>query len=400
MTPLITDGQSRVALETVRSLGALGLHSRVAVAAPYLPYSALAARSRWCAGALCLPEPWGAQRWVEALSRSVRRDEVLVPVATNAVIQVAAHRGRFPGAVAPIPSVETIRRVNHRPSLLEIARRAGVPAPKTYPVRSHEDLPALAADPLLRWPLVVKVCDDAGLFVGPEARYRIVHDAVALDRAYRDLFARKAFPMVQEFIPGDGWGVSLLFGAGGEVLARVVHRRTLEYPARGGPSARCETARWPDLEEAAIALLREVSWVGPAQVEFRRDARDGSFRLLEVNPRLWGSLPLARMAGVNLVGMWYRMGLGERVAPAPPAPAGIRLRFAAMEWASALGQGTWRARLGAVARAASAALGATVRDGIESASDPGPGTCYRADLLRRASARCLAWAGSPRKAAG
>ncbi|MBI4229552.1 MAG: ATP-grasp domain-containing protein [Planctomycetes bacterium] len=184
------------------------------------------------------------------------------------------------------------------------------------------------------------------------------------------------------------------------MLARVVHRRTLEYPAAGGPSARCETARWPDLEEAAIALLREAGWVGPAQVEFRRDARDGSFRLLEVNPRLWGSLPLARLAGVNLVGMWYRMGLGERVAPAPPAPAGIRLRFAAMEWASALGQGTWRARLGAVARAAAATLGASIRDGIESAADPGPGTCYRAEILRRASARCLSWSGGVRKAVG
>lgn len=397
MRPVVTDGQGRVALEAVRALGARGVRSRVTVAEPYRTTEALAARSRWCEGVARLPAPRDAQRWVEALADAVGPQDVVIPVSTNSVIPVAQHRDRIRARVAPIPPVEAIRRLNHTPTLLELAGRLGVHIPRTYPVRSHDDLSSLARDPAVRWPLVVKLCDDEGLFLPAGARYRIVRAPDALADAYRTLSARKPLPVVQEYVPGDGWGMSVLMGAGGEVLARIGHRRTAEFPARGGPSARCETVRSPEMEEATVAILREADWIGPAQAEFRRDARDGTFRLLEVNPRLWGSLPLARRAGVNLVAMWWAMACGERVAPVPAAPPGLALRFGAMAWASALTQEGWGRRLAAAGRAAADAW-AGVPDGIEDPRDPGPGTCYRAGLVRRAAGRALGWARAARAA--
>ena len=54
---------------------------------------------------------------------------------------------------------------------------------------------------------------------------------------------------------------------------------------------------------------------GLSQVEFKRDPRDGSFRLMEVNPRLWQWHGLASACGVDLPVIAYRDLTGEKVEP-------------------------------------------------------------------------------------
>ena len=70
-------------------------------------------------------------------------------------------------------------------------------------------------------------------------------------------------------------------------------------PAEGGLGVYNETTTAPELMEQAVALLSALDWHGPAQVEFKRDARDGQLRLMEVNPRFWGTLDLSIQAGID-----------------------------------------------------------------------------------------------------
>ena len=91
----------------------------------------------------------------------------------------------------PLPPLEVLRRANDKHAVVEAAKHAGIPVPRTG------DAP---------FPLVVKLRDDEGLYLEPEQRYRIVHDGGELERAKRELFPRRE-TVVQEFIPGDGYGV-------------------------------------------------------------------------------------------------------------------------------------------------------------------------------------------------
>lgn len=68
---------------------------------------------------------------------------------------------------------------------------------------------------------------------------------------------------------------------------------------------------------AGTRLLEELEWHGPAMVEFKRDPRDGRFRLVEVDPRFWGSLALPVAAGVDFPYRYYRLARGD-VDPTPP----------------------------------------------------------------------------------
>lgn len=81
-----------------------------------------------------------------------------------------------------------------------------------------------------------------------------------------------------------------------------------------GPASLCRSI-WDDrLVEYGLRLLTALDWVGVAMVEFKRNSF-GGYRLMEVNPRFWGALPLVIAAGVDYPTLLYRVALGERVKP-------------------------------------------------------------------------------------
>jgi predicted ATP-grasp superfamily ATP-dependent carboligase len=107
-----------------------------------------------------------------------------------------------------------------------------------------------------------------------------------------------SLPLLQEYVPGEIVDACLLF-CRGKPRAGLTQRRILMAPAEGGLGTYNETTRDPELMEQAVALLGALDWHGPAQVEFKRDARDGRLRLMEVNPRFWGTLDLSIQAGID-----------------------------------------------------------------------------------------------------
>ncbi|PYR45347.1 MAG: ATP-grasp domain-containing protein [Acidobacteria bacterium] len=108
--------------------------------------------------------------------------------------------------------------------------------------------------------------------------------------------------MVQEVVPGDG-DSQFSYAAlckDGESLASLVARRTRQFPSDFGQlSTYVETVDQPRVVEAATRLLATMRFTGLVEVEFKRDPRDGQFKVLDVNPRVWGWHTLARRVGID-----------------------------------------------------------------------------------------------------
>jgi predicted ATP-grasp superfamily ATP-dependent carboligase len=81
------------------------------------------------------------------------------------------------------------------------------------------------------------------------------------------------------------------------------------------------------LADTAVRLLQHMQWYGPAEVEFRIDPRDGKPTLMEVNPRLWGSLFTGIVAGVDFPYMLYRMAMDGDVEPVTEYRTDRRARY-------------------------------------------------------------------------
>jgi predicted ATP-grasp superfamily ATP-dependent carboligase len=81
----------------------------------------------------------------------------------------------------------------------------------------------------------------------------------------------------------------------------------------------------PELLQGSERLLAELAFTGVAMVEFRRSPGGAAF-LMEVNPRLWGSLQLAIDAGLDFPSLLVALHQGVKL-PAVQARLGTRTRW-------------------------------------------------------------------------
>lgn len=352
MRVLVTDAANRVALAVVRALGNAG-HEVIATEVPQRARPRPPVfDSRHVHRSIVTEDP-------RALAGDV---DVAFPISINTILEMAGTPN------APIPDAATLRRANSRDLLLPLARELGIETPETWVPDGDAELKG-AADQV-SFPAVIKFRTDEGLYLEPGERYRVVRDRDELMLAYGRLSALQPRPMIQQFVPGEGCGWSAVYDRG-RCVAHFGHRRLREYPPSGGPSTACESIHDATLAAAGRTLLDHLEWHGPAMVEFKHFG--GRFVLMEINPRFWGSLPLAIDCGINFPALLVKVAMGEAPRPEPTYRAGRRIRFLFHDLAAALRQPRyWKGVLGDL----------TCRDGILSLDDPRASMRYLVNLVQ------------------
>jgi hypothetical protein len=87
----------------------------------------------------------------------------------------------------------------------------------------------------------------------------------------------------------------------GEVISWHGHERLRTFPERGGVTVFSRSQYDPECREVASRLIREMCWSGFAMVEFLHDDRTGEWKIIELNPRLWGSVMLSEFCGAKIL---------------------------------------------------------------------------------------------------
>jgi predicted ATP-grasp superfamily ATP-dependent carboligase len=319
---LVVEGASRKAVAVVRSLGRAGFEVHVTSRSSLAP----AGGSRWCARALRHPAPTGdgGNLW-SVLRRRIERVgyDVVLPMEGDDLGLVSRHRDELPARTSfPFSPDDVLRRAASKHEVTRLAASLGIPVPVSELPGGPADLPRIAER--VGFPAIVKPCEGQG-----SHGVKRVDDLPELVAWHARVVERFGPALVQEFVPPGGgeFGVSLLLGRDGQLLARFSHRRLRSFPVSGGPSTLRESVHGPEMEHDAERLLRALGWYGVAMVEFRRDPRDGRHRLMEINHRFWGSLQLAVVSGVDFPALLCRDALGERVVPVLDYPAGVQCRW-------------------------------------------------------------------------
>jgi len=121
--------------------------------------------------------------------------------------------------------------------------------------------------------------------------------------------ARSPALIVQEFLPGDEFSVDVLADAAGRVIASVPRLRAR---VDSGVSVGGRTVHDPEVENFGRAVAQATGLTYVANVQCRRD-RDGRPALLEVNPRMPGTLGLTIASGVDMPRLALAALLGRPV---------------------------------------------------------------------------------------
>ena len=222
----------------------------------------------------------------------------------------------------------------------QLAEDLGISIPKTVFVRDFDELYRQAER--IHLPAVIKLKTGSS-----SVGISYVQTKEELVTKYKDCVSRfslvpEDYPLIQEYISGDGYGVSLLFNHG-DLRAKFTHKRLREYPPSGGPSTYRISVSHSEMEEMAIKLLQHFHWHGVAMVEFKLDKRTNKPVLLEINPRFWGSVNQAICSGVDFPYLLYRMAVDGDVEPVLSYKLGVKTRVLPIDYVALL-QSLWNSK--------------------------------------------------------
>ncbi len=296
----VTDASYPNGLAAVRSLGRSGFSVTAGEKRDVPSPARLAFWSRFCRERVTYPDL--RTRELEAAELLARHFSetaytAAIPVSLDATEFFVRHGARL-SVDTLLPDERTFEIASDKRLTFEHARRAGIPIPKTDCISRWTDF---------RPPLVLKhVRSGAVVARTPaEAAERIG----ALNGNGKDY-------LVQEYVEGrNGYGYFGFFWHGKEV-AYFMHERLVQFPKEGGPSVLARSIRNDRLRHLGKTLLESLAWHGVAMVEFKRSDRDGELYLMEINPKLWGSLDLAIASGADFP-VWIARALVEGSFPKP-----------------------------------------------------------------------------------
>ena len=229
---------------------------------------------------------------------------VLFPMEDASLNWVAKHRELVERhAYLLIPPPEALKIAQDKGRTLGLATELGIPCPKTWEPKSAMEFTEI----VLSMPIgsfIVKPRSGSGSM-------GVSYGDSRTAKAWQDIWAKFGAMLIQERVPpeGRGQGVSLLMDGNGKCVATFVHERLQQYPNSGGPSSDRKSIHAPQLLEWSLALLHRLQWRGVAMVEWKLDPRDGKPKLMEINPRFWGSLELAVRAGVDFPTLYARAAM-------------------------------------------------------------------------------------------
>jgi predicted ATP-grasp superfamily ATP-dependent carboligase len=306
----VTDGYWRKTVAAVRALGRMGLKVTVGEST----YLAPALFSRYCYRRVRTPSPvLQPSRYLDFLEDYLNNHphQVLMPMEEDTLLLLAKNRKRFATITRlPFAAYDNLLFARDKLKVMRKAQALGIPTPTTYEITNIDEIDPLGGQ--LQYPVVVKPRVGSG-----SAGMHYVSEPAQLAPALERVFLSGQLPLVQERLPSEGAGIgaSFLLDQEQQVRASFIHRRIREYPVEGGPSTLRESIIHEQVRDDGARLLQNLHLTGVAMVEFKIDSRDGKAKLLEVNPRFWGSLALAINAGVNFPYLLALVALGLDFPP-------------------------------------------------------------------------------------
>ena len=316
-------GGAQGGLGVVRSLGRRGIPIALLTADHWL-----AASSRYVRRILPSPDLEKHSEAADYLLNLGLRNGiegwVVFPCTDSAVEMISRHHESLARVFRlTIPPWNVLRWAHDKRLTYQRAAQLGIDFPETYSIGSAEEVAALNC----RYPVILKPAFKEG------------RNPLTLDKAWKAdnrnaLLGRYAqacslmnssLIIVQEFIPGAG-DVQNSYAAlwhEGQPLVSLIAKRLRQYPIHfGHTSTYVQTVEEPEVEEISARFLRAIRYTGVVEMEFKLDVRDGRYKLLDINPRLWAWHTLSKRAGIDFPYLMWLLACGVQ-SPIMRARAGF-----------------------------------------------------------------------------
>lgn len=263
-----------------------------------------------------ISSPFDSDNFMYDLQKILREQnyDVILPFGFETTVAISKIKEQLEDLTNMcIADFETLIKVHDKENLNLLLAKNEFDVPKIYEYNSFDRL----CEQELQYPLVVKARRGCGMDKG----VRYASNLVELKNAYFEIsdnssdntelsdFSR---PLIQEYIPGKIYD-GLFLCDQGEVKLEMAQIREVSYPLSGGVGVNNISLEDEDLLRYCRDILEFIKWHGPCQVEVKKDSRSGKYKLIEINPKLWGTLGLSIKSGVNFPVDSCRLAVGENL---------------------------------------------------------------------------------------
>lgn len=310
MRPIITtDSDDHIGLATVRSLGKNNIDFQVVSHTK----NTLAWYSRYCKNKTI-------GRFDLSFFSKLSKDDIVFPMLEETILLLAKNKSKLKCQLA-FSEYETLRTASDKSLLVRHAIKHNISCPKTFFITKPEDIREYAYG--LDFPVIFKPNRGAGgigiLSVDDPSRLPAVADA---------FLPRNGPFLLQEKIPyTTKYTIGALCNFEHKLRRVCVIKELKNYPVETGQACYVETVDAPDLVKFAEKLLESLNFTGIADIDLVIDKRDNMPKLMEINPRFWGSLQVAVNAGVDFPCHLVNMIMDGDIEKSLSYKTGVRCRY-------------------------------------------------------------------------
>jgi predicted ATP-grasp superfamily ATP-dependent carboligase len=296
---LVTDGLNKNTLAILRSIGKSNC---INITSPLSKVLTLGFYSKYCNKVHVIKYNSNdidsyANKLLDILIKD--KYDLLIPVGLTSCLAVTKHKDKFEKLTNIIvPEWNSMQIASNKDRTMSFAKDLGIPIPQTTVLYSESDL-----DKIKKYPIVIKSSDESGGFV------EYCNNEKELYEKYVQLKSISSTNIIaQEYIIGFGCGFYGVYH-NGKMISHFLHKRVKEFPITGGASAVAESYYDERLYNYGKKLCDTLNWNGPIMVEFKYDSQNDDYKLIEINPKLWGSLDLTIEAGINVPDILVNLAL-------------------------------------------------------------------------------------------
>lgn len=225
--------------------------------------------------------------------------DLIIPTVEEELLKLVLNLGEIPCHIILSP-LATIITCENKLSTIKLLRDI-IPTPEVYTKLSEIEFPAIikpASSRGSRDIFLVKDQDEA------EAIYSYLTSFSPEHYSYSQI-------LFQEYLPGDEYTVDLVCDKKGKPLV-IVPR--LRLATKGGISTIGKTVKDNQIIKLVKKIVAKIPFYGPVNIQFKKD-KFGEIKLLEINPRTSGGLPITYQAGVNIPLLTVKTAFSQEIKP-------------------------------------------------------------------------------------
>jgi predicted ATP-grasp superfamily ATP-dependent carboligase len=315
MSIFLTNAESPQALAALRGLGG----KKIEINCGGSIKNSLCFYSPFCKKKFLYPSPNNEpNKFIGAIINYLKKNptEVLMPIGLETFTLFSKYKEILENYTrVPVVDYKTFVKAHDKKLVIQRALKLKIPAPFTFTAKNLEDLDYISKK--LGFPLIIKA--RKGTSTEQVFKVNSKSQAIRIFKIFKKKRKKNKFddiidysdPIFQEFLPGDSYDALFLFNKG-EMKSAFTQKRVLTYPVLGGSGVLNQSCYFPKLIKYGEAFLSDLNWHGVAMVEYKLD-KFGEPRLIEVNPKFWGTLALSISAGINFPYRLYKMTLKGKI---------------------------------------------------------------------------------------